>query len=66
MPGDSGGNRYFTSNLRADDQAPAVPAASTACTLHHMRVVGRVLVEKVEAETVWLTVGEVKLLWSSI
>ena len=56
----------MTSNLRADDQAPGVPEASTARTLHHMRVVGSVLVEYVDAETVWLTVGEEKLLWSSI
>jgi hypothetical protein len=54
--------RYFTSNRRALDQAPGVPDGSTARTLHHMRVVGSVLVENVEAVTVWLTVGDEKLL----
>ena len=39
---------------------------STARTLHHMRVVGSVLVENVEAVTVWLTAGDEKPLWSSI
>lgn len=33
-----------------------------ARTLHHMRVLGRVLVEKLDTETVWLTVGDEKLL----
>lgn len=56
---------YFTSNLLPDEKTPGVPEASTARTLHHMRVVGRVLVEYVEAETVWLIVGEEKSLWSS-
>ena len=58
--------RYFTSNRRADDHAPATPEASIARTLHHMRVVGSVLVEKVDAVTVWLTIGEAKVLSSSI
>lgn len=60
------GRCYLTSNRRADDQAPGVPDASTARTLHHMRVVGSVLVENVEADTVWLTTGDEKPLWSSI
>jgi hypothetical protein len=32
-----------------------------ARTRHHRRVAGSVLVEYVEAETVWLTVGEAKV-----
>lgn len=60
------GGRYFTSNRRADDQAPGAPDASTARTLHHIRVAGSVLVENVEAETVWFTVGEENVFWLAI
>ncbi len=42
---DADAHPYFTSNLRTGDHAPATPAASTARTLHHMRVVGSVLME---------------------
>ena len=45
---------------------PALPAALTVRTRHHMRVVGSALAEKVDAETVCWTVGEEKLSWSSI
>lgn len=56
----------MTSNLRAADQAPGLPDASIARTLHHMRVVGSVLVEYIEAETVVFTVSEEKVSWSAI
>ena len=57
---------YVTSNLRADDHAPAVSDASLARTRHHMRVTGSVLVEYVEADVDWLTIGDEKVSWSSI
>jgi len=58
--------QLLTSNLRAGDHAPGGPAASFARTRNHMRVVGSVLVEYAEAVTVWLTVGEENVSWSSI
>src|SRR6476659_3992259 len=57
---------YLTSNRRPADQAPATPEASLARTLHHMRAAGSELVENVEADTLWTTIGEVNVLWSSI
>ena len=61
-----GSARYFTSNRRTDDQFPGAPEASFARTRHHILVVGSVLVEKLEALTVWVTIGDEKVSASSI
>lgn len=55
------GSGYLTSSRRADDHAPAVPDASLARTRHHICVTGSALVEYVEADIDWLTIGDEKL-----
>ena len=60
------GAQLLTSNLLTADHAPVVPEVSLARTRHHMRVVGSVLVAKVEAVTVGPAIGEGKVSWSSI
>ena len=44
---------------------PGAPAASLARTRHHMRVVGSVLVEKLETLTVWLSVSGAEIVLES-
>ena len=65
-PEDFTRRRYRTSNRRAADHAPGVPAAAFARTRNQCRATGSVAVEYADAVTVWLTVGDEKSLWSSI